>query len=134
MKKLFYILLILSFYNCKNSLDLGSGYFVHSTQMGCRAIGKDFSWNVKSNPVFGHVTEYAVDDKFIIAKRVNQDSLMARLNLAKRSWKKLDQLAQNFTAEYYIINKQVDSTFGPLTKSQYSILKKKLKINKSLEI
>lgn len=111
--------------------NLGQGFFLTSTSGGDRAIGKDASFNQFTYAVYGHITNYAFDSKFILAKRVPRDSV----EFIEGTWEQKDkQLQNNPFALFYIIDKKRDSVTGPLSKSEFLYMKEKLQVTETLTL
>ncbi len=139
MKKIVFAILIgLLLISCSDSSDLGDGYSAFTTGAELRAIGKNFNNSIGSYSVniSGHVLDYNHDKQFIIALQLPQDSLFKRPDFTKlNTWARLDSLSRKTDYKYYyIINKQQDSTYGPLNSRQYSIMRIKLNVPNSLRL
>ncbi len=130
MKKAFFVIAILvSLFSCDNGLDLGDGYVLEPTAIDSRAILKD---KTSQYAVYGHVIDYTHDDKFILALQVPQDSIMDFPDFIHMSWKEKDYLCEYREGkQYYIIDKKNDSTYGPLDRKQYFVVRSILDVSNS---
>ena len=136
MKKTFLAIIILaSLTSCDNNFDLGNGYALMATSINCRSIVKNITSKGADIAVLGHVFDYAHDENFILALQVPQDSLVHLSNFIKLNWKDMDSLSKGFNGNYYyIIDKKNDSTYGPLDKKEYFVVRSNLHIPNSLKL
>lgn len=122
------ILFFLLLNSCKNDYDLGNDYSIGTTAIDCRSIQKNCTLASCKYIVFGHVFDYNINNNFIIAKRVNQDSLFNLDNFRNLNLDDIDTLSKNFKAEFYIIDKRNDSIYGPLNELDFISKKKNLNL------
>ena len=136
MTKVFFtVVVIISLISCDDSYNLGNGYELMPTAVDCRAIGKNITLQGADYAVFGHVFDYAHDENFILALQVSQDSLLQYSNFNKLKWKDMDYLCKDSDGKrYYIIDKKKDSTYGPLDKKQYFVIRANLHIPNTLKL
>ena len=69
--------------------------------------------------VYGHIVEYAFDDKFILLAETPRDSV---------------DISQYLNKQYYILVKANDSLHGPMSKEDFLRVKNQQKVSKNLNL
>ena len=76
------------------------------------------------------IKDYAKNDSFIIAYR-NLNQMFYLRDSTDEQWQRKNN---NDSIQFWIINKYIDSLYGPLNKAEYLELKKELKVLNSLKL
>ena len=115
----------------ESAFKLGSGYYLFGEKPNT-SIVKELSGHsgVYDEILVGTIIEYGYDDEFIIAKRNINDGAIIYFN-DHPLWEK--QLGNGDTIQYWIIDKRVDSLFGPFNLEEFSLKCTNLKINPDLK-
>ena len=147
MKTINYYLILtalLCSFSCNKFPDLGSGYELHYNSMKDIYITKPLnSAEAPSVFIYGHINDYAFDNKFIVIEEIPRDSVPGSSELSFDEYEKKFQ--SSTFRQYWIINKTIDpvfieseknysNVFGPFSKENYSKIKKTLLLNSQLKL
>ena len=128
MKFYIFLLFLPIFQKCNYNSDgttgkLGSGYHIflgNTTEI----LGK------KNIVLIKEIDNYENGDSFIIANR-NIHKMIEPLDSSDIHWLKQNK---SDSIQFWIIDKNIDSSYGPLNKAEYLELKKDLKVPNSLKL
>lgn len=104
--------------------NLGNGYHLYLGSGSKDIAGKRNVARVTS------IKDYAKNDSFIIAYR-NLNQMSYSKDSTDENWQEKNY---NDSIQFWIINKYIDSLYGPLNKAEYLELKKELKVPNSLKL
>ncbi|MEO6844891.1 MAG: hypothetical protein ABI184_06940 [Ginsengibacter sp.] len=113
------------FYDRDGTKDnLGNGYYLYRTTGNSDIVGK------KDIVLVTSIKDYANSDSFIIAYR-NLNQMFYLRDSSDENWQEKNH---NDSIQFWIINKYIDSLYGPYNKTEYLKFKKELKIPNSLKL
>lgn len=131
IKLLYFYLLIISLAGCTEDIDrnLGNGYFL--TGYGVTTvIFKHYKGGGDDQILLGEIVDYSFDDRFILVYRKVSDKVINYFNDHPYS----EIMRGGDSIQYWIIQKQIDSTLGPFHKEEYLLKRSKLKVPNSLQL
>ena len=126
-KWLFVIFLVCMLQQCRpdGGTDyLDDGYSIYITSPEKDLVGK------KGEQLVQKINDWAQNDSFIVVFRDVQKNYYA-LDSADRLWRKLNP---KDSLEFWIVEKRIDSIYGPLNDSMYKLLRKNLRVPDDLHV
>jgi hypothetical protein len=121
--KLLFVVLIVTLISCNErpSVNLGSGYRFDYDPV----TSSDYYIDGPNFNIFNNVERFAFDSVFIIVEQKPRDLILEHVYLDFDEQEKI--FAESPLRHYWIINKSIDSLYGPYTLQEFE--KKRLEIN-----
>jgi hypothetical protein len=119
------------------NVDLGSGFrLITSASKHDLIIGKWLDKDTDKVFIPGHITDYAYDSVFILAAQCPRDSVPeASYNNPGITLKKHDQIfKQSKFRQYWIIDKEKTSVYGPFKLNDFNQKRNELRIPRGLRL